>query len=604
MLNTNNILKYLRSKPKQGRIPDTPEEQERKYLETEIEKLSRTLPQLTSLYQLYATVLKNVNTQNTQYQQGLRINIGFQAELAKSVDTLYKNLTYLEEENKGLAKAFGVSSKGGQKLADSVRTVYKDLVESNKEFAIGETKLFGYAQQLQDTAGGMLHAGNMSNDMAQSMLKASQIMQNNMGLSEDVSEGFILYAAGMEEQADATLAIQKKLADSISKATGIDALTIQKSITEDIGNLTADLQLQYQRIPGSLELAVLKSKALGLNMERLHTAGTNLLDIESSIGSELEYQLVSGQRLLDQNDKSLTDAYRRATIEGDANKQAELMNHLIKTQGPILEKNLFARKKAAELLGTDEATLARSIQKQKLITKLGAENIMRLAAGDMSKVAEQLRAKGVDNKDIAELLKASDTRTTAEIANDHLKNIELLTKLNISKDVDIGQTQEDLIAEIRRTGDKSISGYAQMLSGNENIIGKYANVGGVADTISAPLTKLAESLPILGADLKTIVEKLTALAKVRAGVDVHDTLIMPDRGPILRPAATDVIAAFRPNDVIDRTLKTSGGGSIDYNKLAKTFVLALSNANIQATIKSDNLYSSTKINNARRFGQG
>jgi hypothetical protein len=33
-----------------------------------------------------------------------------------------------------------------------------------------------------------------------------------------------------------------------------------------LGNLSADMQLQYSRIPGSLELAVLKSRALGMNM--------------------------------------------------------------------------------------------------------------------------------------------------------------------------------------------------------------------------------------------------------------------------------------------------------------------------------------------------
>jgi phosphate uptake regulator len=137
----------------------------------------------------------------------------------------------------------------------------------------------------------------------------------------------------------------------------------------------------------------------------------------------LEYQLLTGRRLLTDDGESLTNAYRMATIQGDANKQAELMNKLIEDEGDILSTNLIAREQAAKMLGMDEATLARSIQKQKLITKLGAEDLMRLNEGDMTKVAEGLRERGVDEKDISDLLKASDTRTTQERMADTLDQI-------------------------------------------------------------------------------------------------------------------------------------------------------------------------------------
>ena len=75
-----------------------------------------------------------------------------------------------------------------------------------------------------------------------------------------------------------------------------------------------------------------------------------------------------------------------------------------------------------------------------------------------------------------------------------------------------------------------------------------------------------------------------------------DSLIIPDRGPILKPAPNDVIAAFRPGDVIDKTLKGGGGSGIDYNKMAIAIAAAMQNVKVEATIKTDNLFGSTKQN--------
>ena len=54
-----------------------------------------------------------------------------------------------------------------------------------------------------------------------------------------------------------------------------------QKIVGDIGSLTSDLQIQYGRIPGQLELGLVKAKALGLTMANLNKSGDSLLNIES-----------------------------------------------------------------------------------------------------------------------------------------------------------------------------------------------------------------------------------------------------------------------------------------------------------------------------------
>ena len=93
----------------------------------------------------------------------------------------------------------------------------------------------------------------------------------------------------------------------------IGGIEITQDLLSDMADLSADIQLQYGKMPGSLELAVIKAKQLGINMAQLNTTGQNLLNIESSIGQEMEYQLLlkeyfgSNENRNEQKDQLLSD---------------------------------------------------------------------------------------------------------------------------------------------------------------------------------------------------------------------------------------------------------------------------------------------------------
>lgn len=602
---TNILLKQLRKQPRIGRAGETPEEGSAKEIQNKLETLAKKIPELTSLYETYTSVLKGVNTENAQLSQGLGQVIKFQESYKTQITSLYKSITYLEEQNKDLVKAFGLTSRSGQQLADNIRGLSDGL-------GVGDEKLFAYAKSLRALTGNMLTSKNVTTGYGKELMQARTIMRNNMDITDEAADGFELYAAGMGKSGLEMMATQEGLAKSIGKATGLDALAIQKDLTQEIGDLTADLQMRYNKIPGSLELAVLKSKALGMSMRELNSAGDNLLSIESSIGQELEYQLLSGKRLLTTDKKSLTDAYRRATLEGDASKQADLMNQLLVTQGDVLKNNMFARKKAAELMGMDEAAISKAIQKQEILTKLGKANLMSLSAdkfaGELAKLEKEV-AGTEKEKLFKELLKATDQRTTAERSEHLLEQIQTNTKLTASGGIDIGALQDTLINELKRP-EKSFQALMKSFSDKTSmkLIGEVTNIGQVANALKTPLLELTKKLPMVGTVITTALDKLTKVieaSQVLKGVSTNDALIMPDRGPILRPAKNDVIAAFRPGDVIDRTLNSSGGKSapIDYGKLAAAIASAMSNVTVEAKVKTDTLYAATKLNGPRRFGQ-
>jgi len=362
--------------------------------------------------------------------------------------------------------------------------------------------------------------------------------------------------------------------------------------------------MRYSRIPGSLELAVLKSRALGMNMEKLNNAGENLLNIESSIGQEMEYQLLSGRRLTTEDGKSLTNAYRMATLEGNANKQAELMNRLVTDQGDVLQKNLYARKKAAELMGTDEATIARAIQKQKILTKLGATNLMALSADKMQPEIEKLRKRYAGNenaqKQIDELLAATDTRTTAERSKDYLESID--SKIMAGAGVNVGAVSTKVTGGTKQFGETM-----QMFSGQQfqQVIGKVSTLGETFKSLETPITRLIAKIPIFGERLSSAIGSVTG--NIPSFETHKDALIMNDGiiqfhqdDKLMRVNDSTMIAGTNVNGNKQLARAINGGGSsIDYNKLAMAIVSAMKYAKFE--VKADNLFQATAQNNRRRF---
>ena len=587
---THILIDRLKSLPRHGMGNKI--EESRKPIANELETMLKQLPSLNNLLNEYSTIIDTVSDGNSNLSMGLGKVIGIQESYATKINALVKNMTFLEERNSALNKSYGMTSISAAKFGKELRT----LAVISK---IGGEKLMQYAADLKSMTSGFLAAGNASTGFRKNLLQAQTYMQNNLQVSAAAAEGYEYYASTIADSGAEALTVQKELADVLSAKTGIDSEQLQKELIEGIGKAGADLQLQYSRIPGTLELAVLKANALGTSIEGLNSAGQNMLNIEQSIGQELEYQLLSGKRLLTQDGKSLTNAYRQATIQGDANKQAELMDQFLKDQGPILEKNLFARKKAAELMGTDEATIARMLQKQKIMSELGVESLMKLNQNEIGAVVDKLKKDGVDKNKIDELINATTgPKTTADIANDYLKSIN--SKIINASGVNVGAASATAMA-----GTKAFEPMMTQFSSKEMMasFGAISNFGETFKALTEPLNDLVAKIPLLGTTIsKTITALTNKLPTLQTGttgtvnpVDVRDSLIIPDRGPILRPAPNDVIAAFRPGDVVDKTLK-GGGAGIDYNKMAMAIAAAMQNVKVEATIKTDNLFGATKQN--------
>jgi len=588
-----------------------------------VEKLTKSLPSVATIMTSLQAVVKEATSANQGFSRGLGIIIAQQQQYHAGILEQVKANTYLEESNKDIATSFGLNRTAAADFMHELRSQAKKL-------DIGDEKLGTYAGTLDGLARGFINSTTAAKPAFQEMLLGQTIMQNQLGISGEEAASFESFSSGIGKTSAENLVGIQRIADEMTKAggdfSGVNPLQMQKDIITDISGLTADIQIQYSRYPGKLAAATQYAKKLGMSMEDLHKTGESLLNIESSIGAELEYQLLSGRKLLTNQGTSLTNEYRMATVKGDAIKQAELMSTFLEKEGHTLKNNMYARKKAAELFGTTEMALAKSIQKQELLNKLGAGGLVKLHAGNMDKVYEDLAKQGVSPDDITALKEKDDPRSTDQIANDHLSAIEANTKYKLTGDQMkvTGKTAGGIVEDTSKAALALAKAYDPLIQMFDSravavTLGKVATLSGAITVANTPLTALSQNIP----GVKTAVEKLTSAITAAAGFSilggkpkVSATAVSNTTGPVLQDALimNDGIVKFNKSDKftkvndstmiagtnvdgnkkLARAITHGPGTSIDYNRLSTAIVSAMKSAQFVATIKPDLLFKGNK----------
>ena len=182
-------------------------------------------------------------------------------------------------------------------------------------------------------------------------------------------------------------------------------------ILKDMASVSTTTALNFSKIPGSLALAVTKAKIFGTSLDKMAGTGDKLLDVEQSVGDEMEARVITGMKL------NLTRA-RGLAMEG---KYDDLAVELTKNQGITLDKYKdllpFQRKELAKGLQMSEEDLTNMLLKQKITENLTEDQqkqlMLDLASNKIS--AEQLATeKGVSVEQVKQLIADEDKRSIKE----------------------------------------------------------------------------------------------------------------------------------------------------------------------------------------------
>jgi hypothetical protein len=390
MINRDNIqlIRHLKLKPKQGVFD----------LAAKIAQSAGSL----------AGSLKAADDSAVQALRGFDKLRGMNEELAQSLINVTAQSLKLENSNKDLNVSFGITSIEAAKLSMNYAKLAQGL-------GISHDNAKKYGTSLKSIVPTLNQNNKMGDVYYQGLVAVQKVMTTNLGLTADQAEEYTYYATQQGKNAASALLSTQAISNALDPSGDMGYFKIASAGVAKAGST---IQLQYGKLSGNLELAVLKAHSLGLEVKHLAQMGTHLLDIESSIGDELEYQLLSGHRLTDASGKSLTNAYRTATMQGKASDQADIMNKLLEDEGDVLNNNLFARQQMAKLMGIEEGELSRALQKKKLLEKSGAEHLFKFKGDELRQQAE---AAGLTAKAVDELMKMEDNRTADEIMREELE---------------------------------------------------------------------------------------------------------------------------------------------------------------------------------------
>ena len=640
--NNQYIIRRLKLLPKQGKDISTSASNAKSELENLLRTLSAGGASIAEPFRIATGAMLDLQTATNANLVGTEKLIGSIQRLNKGFLENIDSITKLFQRNNELIKTYGITEKAAQDFG-------YELDELSSSTGFGRIELEKYVKNLHGLTGGFIVSDKGGQKLNKSLINQQRYLTDLVGVSDAAAESIMEMNAGIasrgvgkDDKVTADM-LEKQLVARANEAKAIENITglkgVQRTIDEEIASAGSEVSLQYSRYPKQLSIAVMKAKSLGLSMEQLSKTGDELLNIESSVSNELEYQLLSGKRLTDENGKSLTNAYRQATLQGDMNKQADIMKNILDSQGDVLENNMMARKQLAKTLGVEEGTMAKMVQKRKLLKSMGAEKLFDLTGAALEK---ELKNLNVGREDIAKIMEQDDTRDTQTRMAESLQNIEtkgILVKY--STKADFTKAYTDSQTDIK----SSMAGYENAIINNTKslmnlyasmtqAVGNYQILQKATSTTQTEMTTLAASVPVLGTKFTEFGTLLTSWMSGITGGELNDMTVGTINSMTVGSAGTgtstvpdgvminDGFVKFNPRDKFTRvndgmTVAGTNVGGIDrfaaqmekrdskfeqtmtrlISSMAAQMKQALESANLK--VEMDRTFSSTTLNKGR-----
>jgi len=184
-----------------------------------------------------------------------------------------------------------------------------------------------------------------------------------------------------------------------------------------------------------------------------------------------------------------------------------------------------------------EADLMRMRQQQKLVSDLGISDIMKEAEGDLDVVKKKMEAQGFQAEDIKDVIAASDTRTTEQRSEEHLKAIRaklvrdqaIVTPEVRDADGNIIQAEKsiDIMAQRNKVETAVIQtqkNYAASLDGTTQNMGKLSTAIQAVNVAAQPGKTILGIANKITAPIQAELAKITTFIKLPTG-DLGDTAV-------------------------------------------------------------------------------
>ena len=285
--------------------------------------------------------------------------------------------------------------------------------------------------------------------VGEDIMKATSSVSNSLGISAKLSrETAIGFATATKKLG---LSVEEASAlNNLSAATGtnlqdfnnglIGQVKLQNAVQggavryqdvmKDIASASAATQLTTSNMPGGIAKAAYQARKLGMNFSQLNSSASSLLDFESSIGAEMEAEMLLGRDLN-------LDKARQAALTGD---QATLAAELAANIGSAEEfskMNVIQQEALAKAMGMSREEVAQTLLNQKAMAafsdtegqtldekiKNEYERVQLLAEGEEKQKAMAALEKKLQGEGAKETLRQLKNKSAAEAQAEAMKQM-------------------------------------------------------------------------------------------------------------------------------------------------------------------------------------
>ena len=291
-------------------------------------------------------------------------------EVAKEIQSGARSggrLTVLMSGLGGLASALGTALTdpltvitailGGFLDVNKAAVELQRLTGTNESAAAGvNSRLITSVEYLRTAAELTKEIGLAANAIFDStQLAALSEAQKLLGLSAEQTANLGLRAQLVGDTVDG---FQDSILAGADAANRMGRSAVAPGIVlQDVLNTSEDISLSLGQNPKALGKAAVSARAFGLSLEQVNNIADGLLDFESSIGAELEAQLLTGRNI------QLSRARELALVNDLEGLSKELANQGIRA-ADFANMNRIQQESVAKALGMSRDQLAKSLVAQ------------------------------------------------------------------------------------------------------------------------------------------------------------------------------------------------------------------------------------------------
>lgn len=358
--------------------------------------------------------------------------------VAAAAALIFKALE-MDEELVDLAKNLDVSKH----TAHEIHLSAIDIASEMNQVGINSEQVVKVMEEMKTSMGYNVGLMAEHNEAARQLVETTTLLVEKQGLSTD--EAVALNRAA--------IAVNLPMENVAFMAAEMgDELVSGREIMQDLGNVSKGVLLNFSKNPTALVKAVKQAKLLGTTLDKINSAGEDMLNIESSIEKEMEARVITGKNL------NLNQA-RYYAMTGDTEKLQEEITKQMGSAAEYEKMMPMQRKALAEAMGMTKDDMDEMMVKQKELETLGYSQL---------ELSESLNLVGTDRaKAIAKLgsTEAKDLLAKKYAENDRVKTMEKLTNVMAK----LGDLASKFLGPVLSIVDGLISGVTFLLTPFERI---------------------------------------------------------------------------------------------------------------------------------------